>query len=92
MLITCDTAFYAITDINPCSYIILSQLDQPGFGLPGRSYYLEDQFIDQQNAYVKFASSVAVMFGADQAMADSEMRDMFKFESELANVRNLLSC
>ena len=38
---------------------------------------------------MKFASSVAVMFGADQATADSEMRDMFKFESELANVRNL---
>ena len=39
-----------------------------------------------QEAYVTFASAVAVMFGADPTQAENEMRQVLDFESELANV------
>ena len=72
----------------PHYYSLLFQIDQPGFGLPGRNYYLEDQFIEQQDAYVKFASSVAVLYGADPQTAETAMRDVLRFETDIANVRH----
>ena len=39
-----------------------------------------------QEAYVTFASAVAVMFGADPTQAENEMRQVLEFETELANV------
>lgn len=76
---------YVSSDVKNTTQRII-YLDQPSFGLPGRTYYLEPQFEEMQNAYVKFASDVAVMFGADPALADSEMKDVLAFETEIANI------
>ena len=40
-----------------------------------------------REAYVTFASSVAVLFGANATTARSEMEDIVAFETEIANVR-----
>ena len=63
-------------------------MDQPDFGLPGRTYYLEDRLSHMREAYVTFASSVAKLFGADASLAESEMRAVLAFETDIANVRN----
>ena len=65
-----------------------SQLDQPYFILPGRTYYLEDSqtFQQMKEAYVTYGSKVAALFGADEATARSAMEDVLIFETELANV------
>ena len=70
-------------------YFFFLQLDQPGFILPGRTYYLEESqtFQQMKEAYVTYASKVAALFGADEAMARSAMQEVLIFETELANVR-----
>lgn len=39
-----------------------------------------------REAYVEFASSVAVLFGADPVTAHGVMEDILTFETEIANV------
>ncbi|KAL4221845.1 Membrane metallo-endopeptidase-like 1 [Mactra antiquata] len=61
-------------------------IDQPGLGLPGRSYYLESNLEHMKEAYVKLAWSVAELFGADQTMAEADMREMLQMETDIANI------
>ncbi|XP_053378445.1 neprilysin-like [Mercenaria mercenaria] len=66
------------------NYIIY--LDQPRFGLPGRLYYLQDSLSHMREAYVTLASSIAKLFGADEADAEREMREILDLEIDLANI------
>ncbi|XP_060577796.1 neprilysin-like isoform X2 [Ruditapes philippinarum] len=65
-------------------YIIY--LDQPDFGLPGRTYYLEENLSHMREAYVTLASSIAKLFGANATLAEIEMREVLAFETDLANI------
>ncbi|XP_053378929.1 neprilysin-like isoform X2 [Mercenaria mercenaria] len=65
-------------------YIIY--LDQPSFGLPGRLYYLQDSLSHMREAYVTLASSIAKLFGAEEAIAEREMREILELEIDLANI------
>jgi hypothetical protein len=40
-----------------------------------------------REAYVTLASSIAKLFGADENLADREMREMLDLEIDLANVK-----
>ncbi|XP_060581148.1 membrane metallo-endopeptidase-like 1 [Ruditapes philippinarum] len=76
---------YVSPDIrNSQQYIIY--FDQPSFGLPGRLYYLQDGLARMREAYVTLASSIAKLFGADENLADREMRQMLDLEIDLANI------
>ncbi|KAL3862332.1 hypothetical protein ACJMK2_008309 [Sinanodonta woodiana] len=61
-------------------------LDQPEFGLPSRAYLVEPQYEDRRQAYKKLAVSVAVFFGADPNVAETDMQDVLKFEIDIANI------
>ncbi|XP_060581149.1 neprilysin-1-like [Ruditapes philippinarum] len=62
------------------------ELDQPGFGIPGKVYMVDDSFAHYREAYVILASSMAQLFGADKTIADKEMREMLEFEMDLARI------
>ena len=67
------------------------QLDQSDLVLPGRNYYLSPRYQLMREAYVTFASSVAVLFGADASKARKEMEEIVAFETEIANVSHSYS-
>lgn len=76
---------YAYTDSkNPDARILY--VDQPGFGMPNREYYLKGREDKTLLAYETFATEIAVMFGADEAVARNDMKDMVDFEIKLANI------
>lgn len=72
-----------------CTYhtAVFLKLNQPGFGLPGRLYYLVPDLEHMRDAYVKLASSVAVLFGAERMTAEQAMKEVLELETELANVK-----
>ncbi|XP_076086424.1 endothelin-converting enzyme homolog isoform X1 [Mytilus galloprovincialis] len=76
---------YAYTDSkNPDARILY--VDQPGFGMPNREYYLKGRNDKTLLAYEQFATEMAVMFGANEATAKNDMKDMVDFEIKLANI------
>lgn len=55
--------------------------------MPNREYYLKGRNDKTLLAYEQFATEMAVMFGANEATAKNDMKDMVDFEIKLANVR-----
>ncbi|XP_022344016.2 neprilysin-like [Crassostrea virginica] len=68
------------------SDVNIIQLDQPELGMPSRDYYLRGVEDENVQIYEKFAIDVAMMFGADEAQARKDMREMVELEIELANI------
>ena len=66
---------------------IFSQVDQQGFGMPNRDYYLKGRDDKTLLAYETYATEMAIMFGADPSTAKTDTQAMVDFEIELANVR-----
>lgn len=56
--------------------------------MPSRDYYLRGVEDENVQIYEKFAIDVAMMFGADEAQARKDMREMVELEIELANVNS----
>ena len=69
-------------------YILLTiyQLDQAWFGMPDRSYYLDDQYTVKLQAYKTLMMKVAIYLGGEQEQAIKDVQDIIDFEIELANV------
>lgn len=67
---------------------LLSQMDQPGFGMSGRDYYLEESLSHMRTAYVTLAKNIAELFGASPTDAQNFAERMLQFETDIANVRN----
>lgn len=55
--------------------------------LPSREYYLKDSSESDLKAYLRYMTQIAVLLGANETFAASEMRDVLEFEIILANVR-----
>jgi hypothetical protein len=70
-------------------YDVFQQIDQASLGL-SREYLinkLDEPFVV---AYHSYQVDLAVMFGADRARAEAEMKDALNFEIELAEVSFLI--
>ena len=65
---------------------IFIQLDQPALGMPDRKYYLSSRNDTVLVAYEQYAVQVAVAFGADEATAMHDMKEIVDFEIQIANV------
>lgn len=68
------------------SEVNIIQIDQPELGMPSREYYLKGVDDPIVQMYHRFAVNVAVMFGANKTIAETEMKDMVHLEVELANI------
>lgn len=55
--------------------------------LPSREYYLKGSSESDLKAYHRYMTQVAVLLGANESFAASEMHDVLDFEIILANVR-----
>lgn len=76
---------YSYTDSkNPDGRILY--VDQQGFGMPNRDYYLKGRDDKTLLAYETYATEMAIMFGADPAVAKTDTQAMVDFEIELANI------
>lgn len=76
---------YAYTDAkNPNGRVLY--IDQQGFGMPNRDYFLKGRNDKTLLAYETFATQFAVMFGANPTRAMIDMKDMVDFEIRLANI------
>lgn len=60
-------------------------LDQPSLLMEGRDVYLDPNATVFQ-AYLKYASDVAVALGADPEVARVQMKEMVDFETEIAKI------
>lgn len=74
----------AADDKNSTSNII--QIDQPDFGMPSREYFLHDPGSDYIQAYLQYMTDTAVLLGATRSDAEREMREVFLFETKIANI------
>lgn len=63
-----------------------SQIDQASLGL-SREYLIKNVEEPFVQAYHNYQVDLAVMFGADRALAEIEMKEALDFEIELAEVR-----
>lgn len=61
-------------------------LDTPGFGMPGRKYYLKSRNDTKLKAYEKLAVEMAIQMGADPKQAQKDMGDIVDLEINLANI------
>ncbi|XP_021361073.1 membrane metallo-endopeptidase-like 1 isoform X2 [Mizuhopecten yessoensis] len=61
-------------------------LDQPSLGMPDRKYYLNGRNDRTLKAYEKYAVELAKAFGANQATAEQQMKEMVDFEIKIANL------
>ena len=62
------------------------QMDQAMLGMPSREYYLTETDIEYKTAYLRYMINVAKLFGAEEAVAIRDMRDVLQFEELFANV------
>ena len=65
-------------------------MDQPGFGLPGRKYYLVERNDSNLEAYELLMRNIAVELGANVSSVDEDIKRVVDFEIQLANVSNSL--
>jgi predicted metalloendopeptidase len=72
-------------------YFYNGQIDQPELGLPDRDYFLKGREDRKLVAYEKYATKMAVIFGADSEVAARDIKAVIDFEIEIANVRNTQS-
>ncbi|KAL3862327.1 hypothetical protein ACJMK2_008304 [Sinanodonta woodiana] len=61
-------------------------LDQPSFGISSRSYLVEPKYEDRRQAYKRLAVSMAVHFGANQSVAETDMQRVLEFAIDIANI------
>ena len=54
--------------------------------MPSPDYYLKSEDSSFLQVYEKYARDVAVMFGADEDIAQRDVRDIVELEIKLANV------
>ncbi|XP_052212856.1 neprilysin-like isoform X2 [Dreissena polymorpha] len=78
-------SIYVSSDVKDSENHII-YLDQPEFGLPGRLYYLDPKLTHMRDAYVKLATAVAKLLGADNATAWADMGRMLELETDIANI------
>lgn len=76
--------------IEIINFFFKFQLDTPGFGMPGRKYYLKSRNDTKLKAYEKLAVEMAIQMGADPKQAQKDMGDIVDLEINLANVRHIL--
>ena len=62
------------------------QIDQPELGINSRDYYMKGEDEPHMVTYWRYATDVAVLFGANQTLAEQDILDMIRFEMKLANV------
>ncbi|KAK6176886.1 hypothetical protein SNE40_015099 [Patella caerulea] len=76
---------FVTTDFKDSSKRII-YIDQPSFGMPGRSYYLRGRDDVMVQAYEKYGVELAMNLGADSATATTDIKDLVDFEFLLANI------
>ena len=62
------------------------QTDQTWFGMPDRSYYLDEKFANRKAVYKTLMYNVALLMGADKDTLFEEVEGMLELETQLANV------
>ncbi|KAL7013331.1 hypothetical protein ACKWTF_015335 [Chironomus riparius] len=77
-------AFSVDIDLKNTTRRIIS-IDQPNLGL-NREFLKEGLENDVVQAYHSYQVDLAVLYGADQISAESQMRDVLEFEFALANM------
>ncbi|KAK7475945.1 hypothetical protein BaRGS_00032834, partial [Batillaria attramentaria] len=68
------------------SEVNIIQLDQPDLGMPSPDYYLKSEDASFLTAYEKFAYQVALMLGANETIAKTDVHDLVELEVKLANI------
>ncbi|KAK3599129.1 hypothetical protein CHS0354_016391 [Potamilus streckersoni] len=76
---------YVFSDVKESNKRII-YLDQPGYGISSRSYLVEPKYEDRRQAYKKMAVSMAVYFGANLSVAETDMQRVLEFEIAIANI------
>ncbi|KAK3095559.1 hypothetical protein FSP39_016105 [Pinctada imbricata] len=76
---------YVSSDEKNSSRRVL-HLDQSGYGLPGRKYYLKGRKDRMVMAYEKLANSIAVGVGADPVVAKRDVQKLIDLEFEVAKI------
>lgn len=71
-------------DKNPTKYILT--MDQTSLGMPSRDYLLKARNDSMIMAYQKMIRDIAIAFGADEAVAEQDTKEVVDFEIELANI------
>jgi len=61
-------------------------MDEPPLGMPSRDYFLHDADSPDQRAYLAYMSAVARLMGANPDTVRTDMANVLKFETALANV------
>ncbi|XP_077996948.1 endothelin-converting enzyme 1-like [Glandiceps talaboti] len=62
------------------------QITQSGLGLEPREYYFDNDTEIQREAYIILTASVAALLGADEDQAMQRAKEIFTFESKLAEI------
>ncbi|XP_052765248.1 neprilysin-1-like [Mya arenaria] len=73
-----------IDNKNSTNHIV--SFDQQDFGLPSRTYYLDESYRPMVEAYIRLATNVAIEFGANITTAEAEIREAVAFETAIANI------
>lgn len=68
------------------SEVNIIQLDQPELGMPSPDYYVKNDEPPFLAVYEKYAYDVAVMFGANETTAQSDVHALVELEVRLANI------
>jgi membrane metallo-endopeptidase-like protein 1 len=56
------------------------------FGMPSRTYMIKGQEDPMVQAYQRLATNIAIAFGAEAMVAETDMREVVAFEIRLAEV------
>ena len=62
------------------------QMDQPGFGMQGRKYYLVERNDSMLMAYERLIAETGALLGGQEATVKQDAKDIVDFEMQLANV------
>ncbi|XP_048750053.2 neprilysin-1-like [Ostrea edulis] len=68
---------------NPSRNILY--IDQPALGLPTKDFFLKGRDDSKLLAYEKYATEMAIIFGADSVAAAHDMKKLVDFEIDIAN-------
>ncbi|GJQ67770.1 putative peptidase family M13 [Trypoxylus dichotomus] len=77
-------------DMNSDKYIIM--IKQTTLALPRKDYYLDEDFIKYLQAYYNYIMEIVLILGADMEEALDDVKDMIKFEIELAKITPTSDC
>lgn len=77
---------YIIQALDALTIYINLQIGEPKLSLSTKDYFFNAEHQNLRDAYLRYSTNIAILLGAEVDTANSDMKDVFDLDIQIANV------